>query len=303
MSAHQLSSVVPYEPGLADQVATLWRALHADWRWLDDPQMLAKVFAPSEVFECIRYVVRREGVAIATGFGTCRRDNTWARNRYLTIEARPENIEAAWLNPLLAHFADADRGRPDTWQVVSLPDPLWSALPPLLEAAGFAYYSSTVCMEWMGDAVEVVEPSPALFERYVGGNPGIDAEIVELRNRSHRRFRLTPPMDREHLWIELPGLTANEYVLVWDEGKLVGYSQALVIEDKAYINSLAVSRSHWGTQVAAAVLSENMRILIDRGYRKIEASVISTNAPAKKLGLRLGWRVAAEQMRAYVRKI
>jgi hypothetical protein len=303
MSVHPMISIVRFESRLADQVAMLWRILHPDWRWLDDPETRTKVFEPSEGVDRIGYVVQRAGAVIATVLGTCGRGQTWARNRYINIEARPEDIEAVWLSPLLAKVAEADREHPGTWQVASLGEALRPVLAPFLEATGFVYHSSTMRTEWKGDAVAVLDPSPARFERYGGGDPEIDAAIVDLHNRSQRSSRLMPPIARELLWTTVPGLIAHEYVLLRDEGRLVGHAEWLVVDGKAYINSLVVARSHWGTEVAASLGFETIRILLELGHRTIESSLISTNVPAVKLHVKCGGRVAAEQMRNYVRKI
>jgi RimJ/RimL family protein N-acetyltransferase len=296
-------SVIPFEPRLADPVIALWRALHPEWKWFDDPETRAKAFEPSEFFERIGYVVQRGDHVVASVFGTCLRDNNWPRNRYLHIEARPEDIAADWLGPLFAGFVDVDREHPDTWHVANPPEASWPVLVPLLTAAGFVHRSSSIRMEWEGDSVTLPDPNPARFERYAGGNPDMDKAITDLHNRSYRPSRLTPPARPEHLWEPWPGLTAREYVLAVEEDRLVGYAEWFVTDGKPYINSLVAARSHWGTPVAAGVGIKAMQILIELGHRKIESSVFSTNAPSMKLQLKHGWRVAAEQARTYVRML
>ena len=54
-------------------------------------------------------------------------------------------------------------------------------------------------MEWSGQSVTVIDPSPAHFERYAGGDQDIDSAIVDLHNRAYRRTRLVPPADIERL--------------------------------------------------------------------------------------------------------
>src|SRR5580658_7847548 len=99
-------SVIPFEPQLAEPVATFWRALHPEWTWLDDPETRAKAFAPSEFFERVGYVAQRGSEVVASVFGTCSQDKSWPRNRYIHIEVRPEDLAADWLDPLLASFVD-----------------------------------------------------------------------------------------------------------------------------------------------------------------------------------------------------
>lgn len=298
-----MPSVIPFEPGLGDPIVALWRALHPDWTWLDDPEMPAKMFNPSEYFERIGYVVQREGAVIASVFATCSRDAAWPRNRHIHVEARPEDIAAKWLDPLLAGFADADREHPDTWHVASPPEAFWPVLVPLLEAAGFAFHASSMLMEWEGCGVSVPDLSPVRLERYAGGNPEVDKAIVELHNRSYRRSRLTPPARLELLWKPWPGLTAHEFAVALDANRVVGYAEWLVTGGKPYISSVVAARSHWGTPVGAAVGIKAMAILVELGHRKIESSVFSNNAASMKLHLKHGWRVAAEQARTYVRKL
>jgi RimJ/RimL family protein N-acetyltransferase len=294
-------SVIPFESHLAEPVATFWRALHPEWTWLDDPETRAKAFAPSEFFERVGYVVERGNDVIASVLGTCSRDNSSSRNRYIHIEARPEDITADWLDPLLTNFSDLDRLHPGTWQIVNPPEILWPILAPVLAGAGFIHRGSSIRMEWEGDSVTVPDPAPARFERYAGSNPDIDKAITDLHNRSYRALRLTPPTRPEFLWEPWPGLSAREYVLALEENRLVGYAEWFVTDGKPCINSFVAARSHWGTPIGEAVGLKAMQILIELGHRKIESGVFSTNAPSMKLHLKNGWRAVAEQVRTYVR--
>jgi RimJ/RimL family protein N-acetyltransferase len=296
--------VIPFEPDLAEPVLAFWRNLHPDWKWLDDPETRARAFEAGEAFERTGYVVRCDDNVIASVFGACLRDEGWPRNRYIHIEARPEDIAIDWLGPLLTGFRDADLGRPGTWQIISPPQASQPVLVPLLEAAGFAYRMSSIQMQWEGDSVTVPDPSPAHFERYAGGDPQMDRAICDLHNRAYRPARVTPPARHEDLWKPWPGLQTREYVLALERGSLVGYAEWFVVDGSPpYINSFVAARSHWGTAVGAAVGIKAMEILIELGHRKMESSVLSTNAASMKLHLKHGWRAASEQARTYVRAL
>ena len=106
----------------------------------------------------------------------------------------------------------------------------------------------------------------------------MDKAIVELHNRSYRSSRLMPPWGVENLWQSWPGLTLREYVLAMEQDRLVGYAEWFVVDGKPCINSFVAARSHWGTPVGAAVGTKAMQILVELGHRKIESSVVSTNA-------------------------
>jgi hypothetical protein len=147
---HPMTSVVPFERGHADQVVALWRMLHPDWTWLDDPTAAADLFEPSER---IRYVVERGDAVIATAFASLKQDPTWTRNRIIDVQARPEDISADWLDIILGSLVAADRGQPDTWHVVNAAPCLSPVLGPLLETEGFVRSFKVWRIEWSGASV------------------------------------------------------------------------------------------------------------------------------------------------------
>jgi GNAT superfamily N-acetyltransferase len=299
-----MTSVVSFEPNHANQVVALWRLLHPDWTWLDNPERRDQIFERSDAVEPIRYVVQNQDGVIASVFSSCWRDRTWPCNRFIQIEARPADLAAEWLDIALASFVDADRGQPDIWHVANATEILTSVLVPLLEAAGFVRHSSMMRMEWRGESVTVPDPGPAHLERYAGGDPDIDRAIVDLHNRAFRPSRLVPPADLERLWKPWPGLQTHEYVLAMENGRVVGYAEWLESDGNApFIDSMVVARSHWGTAVAAAVVTKAIQILLERGHHKIESCVRSNNAASMRLGWKLGWKVASEMAPTFVRKL
>jgi RimJ/RimL family protein N-acetyltransferase len=298
-----MTTVAPFDRSHADQVLALLRTLHPDSTWPDNPEQKNKMFEPGEAFEHIGYIVQRRDAVIASVFGTCARDNSWPRNRLIHIEARPEDIAADWLDQVLTAFVNADRGRSDTWHMAS-PTPILSpVLAPLLEAAGFVRHSSKMLMEWSGESVTVVDPSPAHLERYAGGNREIDRAIVDLHNRSYRPSRMVPPVDLERLWEPWPGLEVREFVLAVENDRVVGYAEWFVTASKPCIYSFVAARSHWGTSVGSAVGTKAMQIIVELGHHEIQAFVNSNNMASMRLHLKHGWKVASELARTFVRKL
>ena len=294
-----MTAVFQFEQSHIDQVVALWRLLHPAWTWLNNPEVRDKMFEPSNTIERIGYVIQREDVVIASVFGICSRDKTLPRNRFIHIEARPEDIAAEWLDNVLASFVDLDREQPDTWHVANATE----ILSPLLEAAGFVLHSTLIQMKWSGESVTVADPSPARLERYAGGDQEIDRAIVDLHNRSYRPSRLTPPFDLALLWKAWYGLEVREFVLAVENDRLVGYVEWLVTDGKAYIKSLVVARSHWGTAVARALLTKAMQILLELGYHTIGSDVRSNNAASIRLSQTLGGKCTSERVHTFVRKL
>jgi hypothetical protein len=302
--ATPMTTVVPFERSRIGQVVALWRLLHPDWTWLDNPEKRDKIFESSDAVERIGYVIQREDAVIASVFGACWQDKTWPRNRFIHIEARPEDMAAEWLGNVLASFIDADRGQPDTWHVADTTEILLPVLAPLLHAAGFVHHSIVMQTEWSGESVTVVDPRPVRLERYAGGDREIDRAIVDLHNRSYRFSRLVPPADLAGLWKPWLGLEVREFVLAVENYRLVGYAEWLVTDGKPYINSLVAARSHWGTAVASALGTQAMQILLELGHHKIRSSdVRSNNAASLRLQQRFGWKVASERAHTFVRKL
>jgi GNAT superfamily N-acetyltransferase len=310
-----MTSVVPFEPNRANQVLALWRRLHPDWTWLNTPEVLDQILETDDAVERICYVVQKQDGVIASVFSTCWRDRTWPRNRFIQIEARPADLPAAWLDIALASFVDADRGQPDIRHVANQTEILMPVLAPLLEAAGFVRYASVMQMEWRGESVTVPDSGPAHIECYAGGDLDIDRAIVDLHNWAYRPAHLVPPADLERLWKPRLGVETREYVLAMENGgRVVGYAEWLVRDGNApvinssdgnapAINSIVVARSHWGTAVAAAVLTRAMQILLERGHTKIESWIRSNNAASMRLARKLGWKVASEKANTFVRKL
>jgi GNAT superfamily N-acetyltransferase len=298
-----MTSVVSFERGHADQVVALWRMLHPDWTWLDDPAAAANLFERSDNRERIRYVVQRGDAVIATAFASLTQGPAWTRNRIIDVQARPEDISADWLDVILGSLVAADRGQPDTWHVVNAAACLSPVLGRLLETEGFVRSFKVWRIEWSGVSVTVADPAPIRFERYAGGRREIDAAIVDLHNRSYRAARPKPPADFATLWKSHTGLQMREYLLAMGDDRLIGYAEWWIVDGEAWINSFAVVRSHWGTAIAGTLLAKVMQVLVELGHRKIAAVVRSTNTAVMRRWQELGWKVAAELSDTFVRKL
>lgn len=281
----------------------MWRVLHPEWTWLDDPAARSDFFAQSDNRERIRTVVQRGDAVIATVFSTRAQDPTWTRNRFIDVQARPEDIGADWLGIVLSSFAAADRGEHGTWQFVNAAPALSPVLGPLLEAEGFVRSFKVLRIEWRGDTVTVADPSPIRLERYAGGSRETDTAIADLQNRINRLARPKPPADLETLWRRSPGLQMHEYLLALEDGRVVGYVEWSVTDGEAGIAQFTVARSHWGTGIASPLLARAMQVLLELGHRKIAAMVRSTNTAAMSRWRELGWQVAAELSETFVRKL
>jgi hypothetical protein len=292
-------SVSPFEPLDADEVVALWRALHPDWKWLDDPVERNEQFQSSDAVEHSGFIVRRGQAPIASVFAIGWRHHGLALTRRVRIEARPEDIAAEWLEDVLARFLDRDRGHGGTWHVVDLNKALSPALARHLEAAGFAPHSRLLLLEWAGDSMTLADPGRARLERYAGGNAAIDRAIIELHDRSYFRSRLVPPTALADLWKPWPGQQVREFVLAWETDRLVGYADWSVSDGEVWIDDCTSARRGIG----AAVGTKAMQLLLELGHCRIKSVAHSTNEASLLLLRKFGWKVAGELSHTFVRKL
>lgn len=296
-----MTSFVPYHAGIADQVADFWLSRHPDWAWLADPETRARVMQPDD--NQTGFAIMDGETIVGTLFSNLSRDKPL--NRFFMIDMEAGLITAEMVDFLLSAVTADDRERSDIWQVAMLDEQQTPVVSPLLEKAGFILHDRSLRMEWDHETVEL-EPPPAGTKMvlYTGGNPDYDKAIVDLHNRAYRPSRLTPPTDLANLWPpSWPGLIAREYVLGFIDGQLGGYAEWMTTKEYALMNSLAVSRAHWGTSLAPAVGTRAMERMREAGFRSFRSGVSSRNAASIKLQERFGWKVVAEESRRYVRKL
>jgi RimJ/RimL family protein N-acetyltransferase len=286
---------------MLDQIVAAWRAMHPDWDWFDDPTVRESLLKLAD--NPLAFVAFENDKPAGTLIAYELAEADGPKNRFISIEAKPEHVDGSDLVRFLKAVADADREhQSDLWHIVNV-DPAWSVMAPHFEKAGFVLHERSFSMEWTGDAIpEIALPDGAVFEFYTGGQIEVDREIADLHARSYGNTRLVPPADPETLWTAWPGLEAREYVLCRDNGQLVGYGEWFVTKGRPVVNSFVAARSHWGTTVGAAVGIKAMERLFELGHRKMFSGVSSRNTPSMRLHLRYGWRVAEENCLRYVRK-
>lgn len=295
-----MPSLVPFDATFEERLIALWRAMHPDWDWLDNPENRQNLFKGYTEGES--YLLLNGDSVIAFASGTILPDRY--RNRYIWMDALPEACTAEAVRLLFSPFEEIDRDETDVWHVFILDAARAPVLAPLVEAAGFVLDHRLVRMEWEHESV-VLEPPPdgTEFTFYRGGDTAMDQAIVDLHNKAYRPARLVVGVDLESLWRDWPGLTEREYVLAWIDGKLAGYAEWLVTGGRPVLNSLAAARAWWGTSLAPAAGTRAMAQMWDKGYRVFYASVSTRNAAALKLNQRFGWRVTVDENVCYVRKL
>jgi mycothiol synthase len=147
------------------------------------------------------------------------------------------------------------------------------------------------------DLVEPLEPGPAPVGVDIDGvEPDKDLAAIHalldeafVEDRSHH----PAPFDR---WVEeetsTPSFDPTLWLLARDAGVPIGVLTASAAEDRGWVDYLAVSASHRGRGIGAALLRRSFALLAERGLRRVLVSVDAQNptgatAVYERVGMRI----------------
>jgi ribosomal protein S18 acetylase RimI-like enzyme len=139
-------------------------------------------------------------------------------------------------------------------------------------------------------------PGPWTLVEYHGGHPGRDAAIVDLHARGYRGNISIPRLTAASVAAQAadPRLT---FLLALDGGRLVGFTLASLTGGTAYIDSLVVARSHWGTHLGDALHGRVAVLARAAGCSRITAMVDRTNHASRRGVERRGMQAAGRTWR------
>jgi len=90
-------------------------------------------------------------------------------------------------------------------------------------------------------------------------------------------------------WSELAQGDTRHYLVAEDAGEVVGYAGLCVYPDEAYVQTLAVRRSHQGRGLGAALLMALLSEAASRRRDVVALEVRADNEPAQALYRRFGF--------------
>jgi len=93
----------------------------------------------------------------------------------------------------------------------------------------------------------------------------------------------------ELFWSELAEAATRYYLVAEDDGEVVGYAGLCVYPDEAYVQTLAVRRSHQRAGLGAALLTALLIEAATRGRDVVALEVRADNEPAQRLYRRFGF--------------
>jgi ribosomal-protein-alanine N-acetyltransferase len=93
-------------------------------------------------------------------------------------------------------------------------------------------------------------------------------------------------------WSELAQRDSRHYVVMTDNGAgIVGYGGVAVLDDEAYIQTIAVDRACWGAGFGTVLLGALLTVADDRGAHTVGLEVRADNERAHRLYQRFGFSV------------
>lgn len=97
------------------------------------------------------------------------------------------------------------------------------------------------------------------------------------------------PWTAHHFWSELGQTGTRHYVVAVDEGSVVGYAGLCDYPDEAFVQTMAVARSHQRQGLGALLLEELLAEAARRRQPRVLLEVRADNAPAQRLYERYGF--------------
>jgi ribosomal-protein-alanine N-acetyltransferase len=85
------------------------------------------------------------------------------------------------------------------------------------------------------------------------------------------------PWTEHSFWSELGQTTARHYVILMSEGAVVGYAGLCDYPDEAFVQTMAVARSHQGRGLGRVLLEELLAEADRRGQRRVLLEVRADN--------------------------
>lgn len=190
---------------------------------------------------------------------------------------------------LVEAFAAAPRTAPCVWAIV-YPGEGDEIGPRFLRAVGFESRGENLVYE--RDTVLTWPPrtGPWSIREYAGDDPACDAAIAELHARSYRRQFGVPALspDAVRQWVTRSGTTC---LLAEDGGRVVGCALVNVMGPMAWVGSITVARSHWGTGLADAVHDAVVMVARRQGAERVGGAAHPDNHASQRLMERNGMRV------------
>ncbi|WP_409303970.1 ribosomal protein S18-alanine N-acetyltransferase [Peribacillus sp. SCS-155] len=104
------------------------------------------------------------------------------------------------------------------------------------------------------------------------------------------KLSFTMPWSRDAFYNELHHNQFAKYIVLEDEGKIVGYCGAWLVIDEAHITNIAILPEYRGKKLGEALLLKMMEIAKRHGIIRMTLEVRVSNVVAQRLYEKLGFQ-------------
>jgi ribosomal-protein-alanine N-acetyltransferase len=109
----------------------------------------------------------------------------------------------------------------------------------------------------------------------------------------------TIPWSRESFYNELITNQFAVYLVLEDEGMVIGYCGVWIVIDEAHITNIALLPEYRGRKLGEALLRKIIEVAIERGAKTMTLEVRMSNMIAQSLYRKLGFQGGAIRKRYY----
>jgi [ribosomal protein S18]-alanine N-acetyltransferase len=122
-------------------------------------------------------------------------------------------------------------------------------------------------------------------------------DIDQVMEVEHKSFTL--PWSRESFYNEIIKNQFAVYVVIEDEGRVIGYCGVWIVIDEAHITNIALLPEYRGRKLGEALLRKIIEVAKERGAKTMTLEVRMSNMIAQSLYRKLGFQGGAIRKRYY----
>jgi [ribosomal protein S18]-alanine N-acetyltransferase len=122
-------------------------------------------------------------------------------------------------------------------------------------------------------------------------------DIDQVMEVEHKSFTL--PWSRESFYNEIIKNQFAVYLVLEDEGRVIGYCGVWIVIDEAHITNIALLPEYRGRKLGEALLRKVIEVAIERGAKTMTLEVRMSNLIAQSLYRKLGFQGGAIRKRYY----
>lgn len=109
----------------------------------------------------------------------------------------------------------------------------------------------------------------------------------------------TLPWSREAFYNELHHNQYAVYIVLEDEGKIIGYGGVWIVLDEAHITNIAVLPEYRGKKLGEALLKKVLDMAKEKGAETATLEVRVSNTPARSLYKKMGFQEGGIRKKYY----